>query len=296
MATIAFLAVVLPVTAEDPKVEADKLVGVWEVVKSGTAPAGSTMEFTKDGKFKSKFKGQTISFDGKYTLKGNSLTLDPLGFSVPVKELTADKLVVEDLGGKTNTEYKRQGKAGKSDKPETSTAATGKSPPDGWKAVTLEGGRAFVPKAITFHNSSSDGRTVNGVRTSTSSETFSLAGDVELTLAVVIKPAKEGEKDAKPFAPFAAADKKAGGTPSKITDFSGDEVKGRTYTNETKDKLYERKALFQGSDGRIFVLTVSAKDKAKTTNATADTFLKSLSLDTGKASESKSAEPKKKKK
>ena len=118
-------------------------------------------------------------------------------------------------------------------------------------------GRVLVPKGVTGHNSSTGGSDINGVRTKTTTDTFGLTGGVSLAATVVQKP---GGKEAKPFGPFQAADRKAGGTAGKITDFAGTDVNGRTYTNETKDKLWQRHALFQGPDGPT-VLQVDAADR-----------------------------------
>lgn len=67
---VVVLVVVSRVSAGDA--ERGKLVGVWEVVKSSDAPAGSTVEFTKEGKLilisadpKEKKLEATYKLDGK---------------------------------------------------------------------------------------------------------------------------------------------------------------------------------------------------------------------------------------
>ncbi|WP_020475726.1 lipocalin family protein [Zavarzinella formosa] len=294
---VVMAAVVPVVRADEAKpgtVDATKIVGVWEVVKSGTTPPGSTMEFTKEGTFKSLFKGQTVSFDGKYTVKDGKLTITPPGFTLAIKELTADKLVIPDLSGATVTEYKRQGAAAGDPKPKEGagkeSAASGV--PDGWKLTNLEdgSGRVLLPKKNAGHGSESSSSTDNGVSIYTSTESYDFDGGVKMSITFIEKKQKGEDKEgkeAKPFAPFPAKDKKAGGTPTKLTDFAGAHMKGRTYTNVTKDGVTERHTLFQRADNRIYILTVSSKNKDKTTDTAADTFLKSLALKPLKSAESK---------
>src|SRR5262249_17384606 len=51
----------------------DKLVGNWEVIKEGTLPIGSTVEFTKDGKLKMTIKGEkTINIEGTFKVEGEA--------------------------------------------------------------------------------------------------------------------------------------------------------------------------------------------------------------------------------
>jgi uncharacterized protein (TIGR03066 family) len=94
---------------------ADKIVGTWEAVK-GEVPAGSTIEFTKDGKMKLNIKagGQTISVEGTYKVDGDKLTTTGKGpdgkektETVKIKKLTDKELVIEDEKGKTE-EFKKQ--------------------------------------------------------------------------------------------------------------------------------------------------------------------------------------------
>jgi uncharacterized protein (TIGR03066 family) len=64
----------------EEKVDYPKLiVGTWEVTKAdpGTVPAGSAIEFTKDGKLKVKHKkgGEDLTIDGTYTLEKNVFTM-----------------------------------------------------------------------------------------------------------------------------------------------------------------------------------------------------------------------------
>jgi len=91
-----------------------KLVGVWEVTKSKDAPPGATVEFTKDGKMalKAKVKDKTLSIEGTYKVKADSLT-STLSFggkekteTHKIKKLTEKELILEDEKGQIE-EYKR---------------------------------------------------------------------------------------------------------------------------------------------------------------------------------------------
>jgi regulation of enolase protein 1 (concanavalin A-like superfamily) len=101
------------------------LVGVWEVVKADDIPAGSTLEFSRAGKFLSTPNAKDRSmYEGTFKIKGDQVTIDPAGMSITVKELTQTKLVIDGFGGLA--EYKRKG-----------AAATARAMP---KAVTKSGG------------------------------------------------------------------------------------------------------------------------------------------------------------
>ena len=114
--------------AKPAAIDPAKLVGVWEVVKSGMSPAGSTMEYKKDGNFASVIKGTENVFEGKYTVSGDVVTIDPPGFTMTIKELTANKLVLVDLSD--TIEYKRKGAvaAGGGARPKTSPRMGGSNP------------------------------------------------------------------------------------------------------------------------------------------------------------------------
>jgi uncharacterized protein (TIGR03066 family) len=94
---------------------ADKIVGTWEATK-GEMPAGSTVEFTKDGKMKINIKagGQTVSVEGTYKVDGDKLTTTGKGpdgkektETVKIKKLTDKELALEDDKGKTE-EFKKK--------------------------------------------------------------------------------------------------------------------------------------------------------------------------------------------
>jgi len=104
----------------DEKVDAAKLVGKWEMVKSDeqTAPKGALVEFTKDGKVTLTLDagGKKFEMGGTYKLAGDKLTVK---FKPPdggeekedtdtVKSLTDDKLVLVDKQGKTTEMAKKK--------------------------------------------------------------------------------------------------------------------------------------------------------------------------------------------
>src|SRR5438876_2356132 len=64
--------------ADDKPDNAKLLVGKWECTKAdpNTLPVGSTVEFTKDGKFKMNFKmgDMDMAFDGTYKVEGDKFT------------------------------------------------------------------------------------------------------------------------------------------------------------------------------------------------------------------------------
>ncbi len=86
------------------KFDPSLLVGTWE------ANAGSkvkTFTFGGDGKFHSVPKGDGSEFDGTYQLSGDTITIDPHSFTVEIKELGGDKLVVDAAGDVI--EFRRKG-------------------------------------------------------------------------------------------------------------------------------------------------------------------------------------------
>lgn len=104
----------------DEKVDAAKLVGKWEMVKSDeqAAPKGALVEFTKDGKVTLTLDagGKKFEMGGTYKLAGDKLTVK---FKPPdggeekedtdtVKSLTDDKLVLVDKQGKTTEMAKKK--------------------------------------------------------------------------------------------------------------------------------------------------------------------------------------------
>ena len=82
-----------------------KLVGKWEAAK-GDIPAGSTAEFTKDGKVKVVIKREDrkVTHEGTYKLEGDTLKLTEKRDgkertqSFKIKTLTDKELVLDDRG------------------------------------------------------------------------------------------------------------------------------------------------------------------------------------------------------
>ncbi len=63
--------------AEDPKADPkDKILGVWEVVKSDL-PGGTTLAFNRDGKLEVRIKTDkgTTRVDATYAIEGDRLTV-----------------------------------------------------------------------------------------------------------------------------------------------------------------------------------------------------------------------------
>ena len=107
----AFVAMGLSAGAEEGK--AAKLVGKWETVK-GQLPAGSTIEFSKDGKITVAVKreGKTEKHTGTYKFDGGKIAVTRKYEGAErtrlfkVTKITDEVLVTEDDKGKT-TEFKR---------------------------------------------------------------------------------------------------------------------------------------------------------------------------------------------
>ncbi len=101
---------------KDAKTTKDKLVGVWEVTKSGSgAPAGSTLEFAKDGQLIVTIKDgdKTVKVEGTYTADKDSITTvlkegdKEHKETVKIKKLTDKELAFEDAKGKVD-EFKKK--------------------------------------------------------------------------------------------------------------------------------------------------------------------------------------------
>jgi uncharacterized protein (TIGR03066 family) len=106
-------------TAADAKVDAKKIVGVWEGAKGGEFPPGATIEFTKDGKVKVSLEanGKKVTVEGTYKVAGDKLTVTMKGpggkektDTDTIKTLTDDKLVIHDAKEKKNVELKKKKK------------------------------------------------------------------------------------------------------------------------------------------------------------------------------------------
>ena len=102
--------------AEEEKVDIKALiVGIWELTKVSDGPRDiTTMEFTKDGKFKMKLKGtdgKEFDVDGTYVVEGDKLTVkSPVPSekaTATIKKLTDEELVTQNDDGGRVLEFKR---------------------------------------------------------------------------------------------------------------------------------------------------------------------------------------------
>lgn len=90
-----------------------KIIGSWEVVKSDDAPAGSSVEFTKDGKLIFIPKGkEDKKLEATYIVEGNKLTTKRVEKGkeemniLTIQTLTETTLITLNDKGKTD-EMKR---------------------------------------------------------------------------------------------------------------------------------------------------------------------------------------------
>jgi uncharacterized protein (TIGR03066 family) len=105
-----------PARAAEKATNKEKIVGTWEVTKSGSdLPEGATIEFTKDGKLtiNIKDKDKTITVKGTYTVDGDKLMV-VTNFedkehkeTITIKSLTDKKLVTVDEKKKED-EFKKK--------------------------------------------------------------------------------------------------------------------------------------------------------------------------------------------
>jgi len=103
--------------AEDKKDDnATKIVGKWEITKAGgDVPAGSTIEFTKDGKLAAVIKGdgKDLKLDGTYKIDKDKLTVkitvenQTVEETVTIKKLTDADLELEDKDKKVDVLKKK---------------------------------------------------------------------------------------------------------------------------------------------------------------------------------------------
>ena len=104
-------------TAQAQDDNAKKIVGVWEVAKAGgDLPAGSTIEFTKDGMLKAvvKVEGMEVKLDGTYKVEKEKLTVkikvaeQNIEEIATIKKLTDDALEIEDKDKKVDVFKKKK--------------------------------------------------------------------------------------------------------------------------------------------------------------------------------------------
>lgn len=118
----AVLGVALVVCAGTARAQDDnakKIVGTWVIEKSsGDLPAGTTVEFTKDGKLKvvAKADGAELKFEGTYTVEKDKLTVklkvgeEKVEETATIKKLTDEVLEIEDKDKKVDTFKKKKEK------------------------------------------------------------------------------------------------------------------------------------------------------------------------------------------
>jgi uncharacterized protein (TIGR03066 family) len=94
-----------------------KLIGTWVLDKStGDLPAGSTVEFTKDGKLNVVVKDASgdLKLNGTYKVEKDKITVklkvndQDIEETVTIKKLTDDVLEVEDNENKVGTFKKKK--------------------------------------------------------------------------------------------------------------------------------------------------------------------------------------------
>jgi uncharacterized protein (TIGR03066 family) len=109
--------VVFAGTAQGQDDNAKKIVGMWEVTKSGSqVPVGSTIEFTKDGKLIAslKIEGMDLKLDGTYKVEKDKLTVkikvmdQNIEETSTIKKLTDDALEIEDKDKKVDVFKKKK--------------------------------------------------------------------------------------------------------------------------------------------------------------------------------------------
>ena len=88
---------------------AKKIVGKWEITKSGSdLPVGSTVEFTKDGKLSAVIKGDDTKLEGTYKVEKEKLTVklkvgdQSVEETVTITKLTEDALELKDKDTKVD--------------------------------------------------------------------------------------------------------------------------------------------------------------------------------------------------
>jgi uncharacterized protein (TIGR03066 family) len=114
---LGVVMVAFATTAQAQDDNAKKIVGVWEVAKAGgDLPAGSTIEFTKDGMLKAvvKVEGMEVKLDGTYKVEKEKLTVkikvadQNIEEVATIKKLTDDALEIEDKDKKVDVFKKKK--------------------------------------------------------------------------------------------------------------------------------------------------------------------------------------------
>jgi uncharacterized protein (TIGR03066 family) len=116
-ALLGVVMVVFAGTAQGQDDNAKKIVGVWEITKAGgDLPAGTTIEFTKDGKLNANLKveGMEVKLDGTYKVEKDKLTVkikvadQNIEETATIKKLTDDALEIEDKDKKVDVFKKKK--------------------------------------------------------------------------------------------------------------------------------------------------------------------------------------------
>lgn len=168
--------------------------------------------------------------------------------------------------------------------------------PEGWKYVASkdESCKFLVPNDIKRSSSRTQTSTRGGLKSAIASHVYTLKDDTVLKVGIIRQSgaALKGVKIKDVYDGFPETDKDEGGKPEEFKEFTSGKLKGKEYANTTKDGLFQRNVLFVLNGGRVYNLTVESKDKEKTTDAEADTFLKGLYLIPAKKIEPKKTESK----
>jgi len=117
LALVLFVGTTFAEDKKESKIEADKLVGKWELTKGpDEVPKGMVIELTKDGKLTATFEfdGKKVEMTGTYKLDGAKLShkvKGPDGMEHEdddtITTLTDEKMVMIDKD-KKETEWKKK--------------------------------------------------------------------------------------------------------------------------------------------------------------------------------------------
>lgn len=117
VAVLGVLMVAFAGTARAEDDNAKKIVGMWELSKSGgDLPVGTVIEFTKELKLTATIKmdGNEMKLEGTYKIEKDKLTVkikimqDTIDETATIKKLTDDTLEIEDKDKKVDTFKKKK--------------------------------------------------------------------------------------------------------------------------------------------------------------------------------------------
>jgi hypothetical protein len=153
-------------------------------------------------------------------------------------------------------------------------------PPDGWKSVTAKDGtyQFFFPAQTQRSGTRERTFKRGGVNGRSQTNYCTLADGTTLTAEAtnLAGPALKGMKINDVYNLLIDADKENGDV-TEPTEFAAGKLKGREYFVTFKDQSVRRTVLIVVK-GRVYQMAVAGPSKDKTTTATADTFLKSLTV------------------